>query len=362
MFKNNKTHVLVGMSGGVDSSLAALLLLEKGYKVSGVTMKIWGGEHFPNSNSRNACYGPGEEEDIIAAEKNCDFLGIPFHVIDLANEFRKNVLDYFQDEYVAGRTPNPCVVCNKKIKFHFLLERSRETGISFDYFATGHYARIEYDKTNARYLLLKAADKRKDQSYFLFALSQAQLKQTIFPLGDKTKQEVREIAKAKSLPAADKSESQDFVSTNDYSILFKTKSEPGAIIDKEGNILGQHRGIVHYTIGQRRGLGLAMGIPVYVTAIDRGKNTITIGNENDLKSKQFTVNNLNWIAIEKLVTPITVQTKIRQNHKAQFALVEPLTDKQVLVTFENEQSAITPGQMAVFYQKDKVIGGGVIEN
>ncbi|MFC1850747.1 tRNA 2-thiouridine(34) synthase MnmA [candidate division CSSED10-310 bacterium] len=357
----NKKHVLVGMSGGVDSTVTAALLLKKDYFVTGVTMKIWDGKPGTFESTRNACYGPNEVQDIEETAKIARDLNIPFFVIDLVDEYKKCVLDYFQAEYLVGRTPNPCVVCNKKIKFSFLLEKARQRNIPFDYFATGHYARIEFDPVGQRYLLKKSIDRHKDQSYFLFALKQEQLQRTLFPLGSFTKKEVRQTAKEFGLSVHSKSESQDFFACRDYTVLFDEKSKPGPIIDDQGNIIGKHKGIMYYTIGQRKGVGVATGKPEHVINIDHEHNTVRVGPPEKLLASKLSVTQLNWISMVTLSQPLKVKAKIRQKHTAAEALVEADRHDRVLVTFEQPQKAITPGQMAVFYRDDEVVGGGTIE-
>ena len=352
--------VLITMSGGVDSSVAAALLKEHGYDVIGVTMKIWGGQTSSEVSVHHGCYGPGEAEDIEDARRVAQQLGIPFHVLDLTGEYQSVVLDYFSREYLAGRTPNPCVRCNPNIKFGALIEKARLSGLVFDSIASGHYARIEFDEKERRYLLKKAKDLTKDQSYFLSFLSQKQLAQLIFPLGECTKTEVRETANRFGLHIAAKPDSQNFV-CGDYTSLFKTESNTGPIMDKAGNLLGQHKGIQFYTIGQRKGLGLTAQDPLYVTALDPTKNAVIVGSKEDLFRNEFIVSNLNWISIEALKQPQEMNVKIRSSHEDSAALVTPLNDGGVLVQLKEAQSAITPGQTAVFYRDEVVTGGGIIE-
>jgi len=354
-----KDKVIVGMSGGVDSSVAAALLKEEGFEVIGVTMKIWGGETLGIEGAHHACYGPGEIEDIEDAKKVAEILRIPFYTVDLKQEYKTDVLDYFFNEYLSGRTPNPCVVCNRKVKFNALVKRARADGIEFDYFATGHYAQVEYNKTRDRHLLKKAIDSNKDQSYFLYSLSQEQLSHTIFPLGDYTKEEVRKIARDLGLGINDKPESQNFIAGG-YSSFFKSSAQPGSILNKQGEILGKHRGIPFYTIGQRRGLGISSGERLYVTAIDPERNTIMVGTKKDVFGDELIATKLNWIAMEKL-KPIKVKAKIRYLHKETEAEVVPLGEEKIRVKFREPQMAITPGQAVVFYDGDIVVGGGVIE-
>ena len=352
--------VVVAMSGGVDSSVAASLLKERGYKVIGITMKVWGGEALPRNGTRHACYGPGEEEDIEDARKVAQVLGIPFYAFDLRQEYKIEVLDYFCHEYLSGRTPNPCVRCNRRVKFGALLKKALDTGLVFDYVASGHYARVEYDESKSRYLLKKARDTTKDQSYFLFSLSQEQLGRSLFPLGIYTKGEVRKMARTLGLGIDDKPESQNFIAGG-YSTIVGAVAVPGPILDRQGNILGEHRGIPFYTIGQRKGLGISYKEPLYVTDIDQGRNAIIVGTKEEVYRDGLIASELNWIAIEELKRPIEVKAKIRYLHKEAEAIVSPLDEDKVRVKFREPQMAITPGQAVVFYEDDSVIGGGTIE-
>ncbi len=351
--------VAVAMSGGVDSSVAAALLKDRGCEVSGVTMRICNEADFPEKSGHHGCYGPGEEDDIEDVRRVAEDLGITSYTFDLIDVYRTEVLDYFRREYRAGKTPNPCLRCNSTVKLGALLRQAEESGIEFDYFATGHYARTDYDENNQRYLLKKAKDSVKDQSYFISMLSQEQLSRLILPIGDYTKAEVRELAASFNLLTRDKPESQDFIAGG-YSSLIEPMP-PGPILDKENNILGEHRGILNYTVGQRKGLGIQAKKPLYVTEIDAENNAIIVGTIDEAHGDEFTASGLNWIAIEKLERPVQVKAKIRNAHQAAEATVTPVEDDSVFVKFKEPQRAITPGQAAVFYDGDIVLGSGTIE-
>ncbi|MGB9681937.1 MAG: tRNA 2-thiouridine(34) synthase MnmA [bacterium] len=351
--------VVVGLSGGVDSSVAALLLREKGYDVIGVTMKIWEGD-YSRERGRHSCYGPEELEDIEDAKRVCQTIGIPFYEVDLVKEYREIVLEYFKREYLKGRTPNPCIRCNQWIKFKALLKKIQDIGIDFDYFATGHYARVEYDQSKGRYLLKKGIDRKRDQSYFLYGLSQTQLKKVIFPLGEYKKDDVRRIARESGLKIYDKEESQDFYGKN-YRELLEVTNTYGPILDKYGKVIGVHRGIWNYTIGQRKGLGIQSEKPLYVIDIDENRNAIVVGEEKELYREEFISTEINWIAIERLETPMEVTVKIRYKSEETEAQITAIDEDKVLVRFKSPQRAVTPGQASVFYQNDIVIGGGIIE-
>ena len=358
--RDKRIKVAVGLSGGVDSSVAAALLKEKEYDVVGITMKIFDGHGAAKKSERHACYGPGEKEDIEAAASVCKSLCIPFHVIGLRKEYRNHVIDYFRKEYLAGKTPNPCVVCNYRMKFGFLLERAREAGVEFDFFATGHYAQII--KSRGRFLLKKAVDLLKDQSYFLYTLTPRQLSLILFPLGAYTKQQVREIANSIGLETANRPESQDFIADADYASLFsKQEVKEGDIVDDKGNILGKHQGIIYYTVGQRRGLGVAADRPLYVVEIDAKKNSIVVGDKNKIFSPGLIMGNLNLIATEKIDRPYKIKAKIRLKHKEAEATVFPHENDKAMVVFDEPQVSVAPGQSAVLYSGDTVFGGGVIE-
>ncbi len=355
-----KQRVVVGLSGGVDSSVAAGLLQAQGFEVIGAMMKIWDGRPLPAEKSGHSCYGPGETEDIKDAQKVADALGIPLQVVDLSADYNAEVLEPFCKQYLCGRTPNPCVICNHKMKFGRLVSKIRASGIEFDYFATGHYARGGHDETSKRFLLRKAADEKKDQSYFLYHLSQDQLKMTLFPLGDMTKEEVRKLAREYRLEVALKKESQDFIAGNDYSVLFKEGREPGPILDEAGRELGRHQGIIFYTIGQRKGLRVSSSDPLYVLAIEPEKNAVIVGPEERLYADELIVCDLNWVSIGEPSAPLQVQARIRQKHKEAPATLVPL-GKEALVNFAQAQMSITPGQAIVFYDRELVLGGGTIK-
>lgn len=352
--------VAVGLSGGVDSSVAAALLKEQGYEVIGISMEIFDGSVKIKASRKHACYGPGEKEDMERAASICKKIDIPFHVIDLRKEYRRYVIEYFRREYLAGRTPNPCVVCNRSLKFGFLLERAKEAGINFASFATGHYARIVVSA--GRHLLKKAVDRSKDQTYFLHTLTPVQLSHTLFPLGAYTKLQVRKMARSLRLESAELPESQDFIDSDDYCIFFSEREiREGPIVDEGDRILGKHKGIVHYTIGQRRGLGIASDRPLYVKKIDAENNRIVVSGKEGLYSAGFIASGFNLIAVDRLDRPYKVRAKIRLKHEEAEAAVFPHGEGKVKVLFDEPQVAVTPGQPAVLYSGDTVFGGGIIE-
>lgn len=323
-------------------------------------MKIWEGTS-TRVGKRHSCYGPEELEDIKDARKVCEKLGIPFYEVDLVNEYREIVLAYFRSEYLKGRTPNPCIRCNQLIKFKALIEKVEKIGIEFDYFATGHYARVEYDFGRNRYILKKGIDEKRDQSYFLFGLTQSQLSRVLFPLGNYKKSDVRKIAEDNGLEVYDKEESQDFYG-GDYRELLGVRPSSGPILDKYGRVLGRHKGIWNYTIGQRRGLGLHSEKPLYVIDIDPERNAIIVGEERELYREEFKAVDVNWISIEKLQEPIEATVKIRYKSEETKCIIFPLSENEVFVKFKEPQRAVTPGQASVFYNGDIVIGGGIIED
>jgi tRNA-specific 2-thiouridylase len=352
-------NIAVGMSGGVDSSVAALLLKKAGHELSGLMMKLWRDSLSPGAG-RKACYGPDEEEDIRAAQRVCARLGIPFHVFDCSEDYEEAVLRNFRDEYLAGRTPNPCVRCNPMVKFGVLPDAARKSGLTFDRFATGHYARIGHDERANRYLLKKGIDPRKDQSYFLYRLSQEQLATTLFPLGGYLKSRVREMAREEDLPVLDHPESQDFYN-GDWTDLIRRPDAEGEIVGSRGNVLGRHKGIWNYTIGQRKGLGIASPVPLYVIEIDAARNRIVVGPESETFRTSCVAADCAWVSVERLTEPAAVLVKIRSTSCPAEATISPLDEARALVKFAAPLSAVTPGQSAVFYQDDVVVGGGIID-
>ena len=352
--------ILVGMSGGVDSSVAALLLKEAGHEVIGATMSIWGKGDLAGSSGKNACYGPDEKEDLKEAERVCKEIGIPFHVFDCVEKYEEIVLKNFKKEYLSGRTPNPCIWCNSLIKFGVLPLMAKEYGIEFDKFATGHYARIKYDQENNRYYLKRALDEKKDQTYFIYRLTQDQLSNIIFPLGDYLKEDVRKIAEASGLHVFDKEDSQDFYSGN-YNELLCVKGKSGNIVDKEGNILGTHEGIWNYTLGQRKGIGIAHTEPLYVIALDKDKNEVIVGTEKDTYSQSLIAIDLNWVAFSEIDAEKKITAKIRSSQSPKEVFIKNHEEKNIRVEFREPQKALTPGQSIVFYQGDIVLGGGIID-
>ncbi|MDE3098507.1 MAG: tRNA 2-thiouridine(34) synthase MnmA [Verrucomicrobiota bacterium] len=353
-----RQRVVCGMSGGVDSSATAALLLEEGWEVIGVTLKLWPQDCV--NRAEDKCCGPQAVTDARAV---CHKLGIPYYLIDEAAEFQRHVIQYFADEYKAGRTPNPCVMCNQNLKFGRLIDRAAQLGA--DFIATGHFARIEHG-ANGRYLLKRGRDLRKDQSYFLFSLRQDQLARALFPLGERTKDGAREVARQCRLKTAEKEESMEicFVPDNDYGGFLRqanlAQGRRGEIVDTEGRVLGHHEGIEFYTIGQRRGLGITTPKPVYVVELDAERNRVVVGDEAALERDELVATHCNWIPFDRPVGPMQVMAKIRYNHPGAAATVTPAGGGTVKVKFESAQRAIAPGQAAVFYEDDCVVGGGWI--
>ncbi|HSY44321.1 MAG TPA: tRNA 2-thiouridine(34) synthase MnmA [Candidatus Acidoferrum sp.] len=359
MNSQKQQRVVCGMSGGVDSSATAALLQEQGYEVIGITLKLWPQDCV--NRAEDKCCGP---QAVTDARSVCDKLGIPYYLIDEAAEFQKHVIQYFADEYKAGRTPNPCVMCNQNLKFGRLIDRADQLGA--DFIATGHFARIEKSTDSTRYLLKRGRDPRKDQSYFLFSLRQDQLARAIFPLGEKTKSDTRAVARHCNLKTADKEESMEicFVPDNNYGGFLQqaglAQKHRGEIVDTRGHLLGHHDGIEFYTIGQRRGLGITTPQPVYVIELDPENNRVVVGEDSALDRDEFTALNCNWIPFDQLTEPVEVTAKIRYNHAGTPATLTPSGNGAVKVKLHTPQRAITPGQATVFYQDDLVVGGGWI--
>lgn len=350
--------ILVGLSGGVDSSVAALILKQQGHDVVGATMSIWGKDGMAaKSGHKNACYGPDEKEDIEEARKIAAQIGIPYYVFNCVEQYEQIVLDNFKSEYIQGRTPNPCVWCNALVKFGVLPLIAKENGIEFDKFATGHYARVE--EKDGRFLLKRGIAPHKDQSYFLYRLKQEQLKNIILPLGNYTKDQIRKIAKDNGLEVAEKPDSQDFYD-GDYNELLGVKEKDGNIVDLDGKVLGHHKGIWNYTIGQRKGIGVSATEPLYVLELRKDTNEVVIGPADKTFKKELTAVNLNWIAFDKLENERKVYAKIRSTQQPTPVTITPNGD-DVDVVFDELQKSIAIGQSVVFYDEDVVLGGGVID-
>lgn len=340
--------VAVGLSGGVDSSVVASLLKEQGHEVTGVTMKLWSGRYRGGEDS-NACFGPAESEHIERAAAIAAQVGIPYRVFDCSEEYEKNIIEYFRSEYLAGRTPNPCVRCNAMMKFGLLPDAAKREGVDFDFFATGHYARIVRD--DAGYRLFQGRDLAKDQSYFLYRLTQKQLARQLFPLGEYTKEEVRGLAARFGLLSKDRPDSQDFYS-GDYSELLQVPDKVGNIVDENGKILGKHNGFWHYTIGQRKGIGIAAPRPLYVLELNACRNEVIVGYVESVRHHQIEIADCNWI-----LTPPEgeCEVKIRSSSRLVKARISGTQ-----ITFDEDVLAAAKGQSAVVYRDGEVLGGGII--
>ena len=355
-----KKKVVVGMSGGVDSSVAAWLLKEQGYDVIGVTMQIWQDEEETVQEENGGCCGLSAVDDArrVAAK-----LEIPYYVMNFKEQFRHSVIDYFVDEYTNGRTPNPCIACNRYVKWESLLKRSLDIGA--DCIATGHYARVE-QLANGRWSLRTSATARKDQTYALYNLTQDQLARTLMPVGAYTKEEIRQMALDLQLPVASKPDSQDicFVPDGDYaSFIEKTacrRFPEGNFVLSDGTVVGRHKGIIHYTVGQRKGLGLSLGHPVFVLEIRPDTNEVVVGTGEESMSRYVLADHLNFMSVPDLTEPVRLFAKIRYNHRGAWCQVEKTGDDQILCTFDEPVRAITPGQAVVLYAGEYVFGGGTI--
>lgn len=351
-------RVLLGMSGGVDSSVAALLLRDAGYEVTGVTLRLRPDAYMQESRAGGCC----SLDDIDDARRVCYQLGIEHLVFNFTDVFSRTVIDYFAQAYLSGKTPNPCIACNRKVKFEAMLRRGMELG--YDFIATGHYAKIRQSEQGR--WLLQQADAAKDQSYVLYGMTQFQLSHTLFPIGDYPKAEIRRMAEEAGLLVAHKPDSQDicFIENRDYAgfiAAYTGKTTPaGDFVDQTGAVIGQHRGIAHYTIGQRKGLGMAFGEPMYVTAIRPAENQVVLGPEGSQYRSSLVAEDVNWIAIEHLSAPMEVTAKVRYQAQPAKAVLTPLPDGRVQVDFAQPQRSVTPGQAVVFYDGDLVVGGGTI--
>lgn len=357
---SEKKKAMIAMSGGVDSSVAAYLMTKAGYDCIGVTMKLYRNEDIGMEQGKTCC-SLSDAEDAGGVARS---FGMPFYVLNYTDDFEKEVIQRFVDTYIEGGTPNPCIECNRYMKFQRLMKRMYE--LSFDYIVTGHYARVEYDEGTGRYFLKKGVDASKDQSYVLYNLTQEQLSHTLFPLGEYHKTEIRDIAQREGFVNADKPDSQDicFVPDGDYAGYIERNAgreiPEGNFVTVDGTVLGRHKGITHYTVGQRKGLGLALGHPVFVLEIRPGANEVVVGTHEELLVDTLRANRLNFMAVEDVAGPLRVFAKIRYNHKGAWCTVERTGADEVCCTFDEPQRAVTPGQAVVFYDGDHVAGGGTI--